>query len=156
MKLTLLAVGTRLPAWAESACAEYARRFPPDLPLAIVEVKAEPRAGGKPIPELKRREAERLRAQIPTGARLVALDEHGSDLDTKQLADRLQSWRRDGRDVALLIGGPDGLDPALLQATDETVRLSSLTLPHALARVVLIEALYRAWSLTAGHPYHRE
>ena len=83
MKLTLLAVGTRLPSWAESACAEYARRFPPDLPLAIVEVKAEPRTGGKPVVELKRREAERLRAQIPTGARLVALDEHGSDLDTK-------------------------------------------------------------------------
>ncbi|WP_142811563.1 23S rRNA (pseudouridine(1915)-N(3))-methyltransferase RlmH [Tepidiphilus olei] len=156
MKLTLLAVGTRLPAWAETACTEYARRFPPDLPLTIVEVKTEPRTGGKSVSELKRREAERLRAQIPTGARLVALDERGVDLNTKQLADRLQSWRHDGRDVALLIGGPDGLDPTLLQSADETVRLSSLTLPHALARVVLIEALYRAWSLTTGHPYHRE
>ncbi|MBI5780812.1 MAG: 23S rRNA (pseudouridine(1915)-N(3))-methyltransferase RlmH [Rhodocyclales bacterium] len=156
MKLTLLAVGTRLPAWAEAACTEYARRFPAELPLTITEVKAEPRTGGKPVPELKRREAERLRAQIPAGARLVVLDERGANLDTKQLADRLQSWRRDGRHVTFLIGGPDGLDPTLLQAADEALRLSSLTLPHALARVVLIEALYRAWSLTAGHPYHRE
>jgi 23S rRNA (pseudouridine1915-N3)-methyltransferase len=101
-------------------------------------------------------EAQRLEAALPKGVRRVILDERGSRLTTAQLAERLQFWRGDGRDVALLIGGPDGLDPALKATADETLRLSDLTLPHAFARVLLAEALYRAWSVVQGHPYHRE
>jgi 23S rRNA (pseudouridine1915-N3)-methyltransferase len=101
-------------------------------------------------------EAARLAAAAPQRARRVALDERGTRLTTQQLAERLRAWRDDGRDVVLWIGGPDGLDPALRSGADETLRLSDLTLPHALARVLLVEALYRASSVLAGHPYHRE
>jgi 23S rRNA (pseudouridine1915-N3)-methyltransferase len=101
-------------------------------------------------------EAQRLEAACPKGARRVVLDERGSRLTTVQLAERLRFWLGDGRDVVLLVGGPDGLDPALKASADETLRLSDLTLPHAFVRVLLAEALYRAWSLTTGHPYHRE
>jgi len=101
-------------------------------------------------------EAERIEQACPKGARRVVLDERGERRTTVQLAERLRFWLGDGRDVALLIGGPDGLDPRLKASADETLRLSDLTLPHAFARVLLAEALYRAWSVTAGHPYHRE
>jgi 23S rRNA (pseudouridine1915-N3)-methyltransferase len=101
-------------------------------------------------------ERARLEAALPRGCRRVVLDERGSHLTTTQLAERLLAWQRDGRDVALLVGGPDGLDPALREAADERIRLSDLTLPHVFVRVMLAEALYRAWSVTVGHPYHRE
>jgi 23S rRNA (pseudouridine1915-N3)-methyltransferase len=101
-------------------------------------------------------EAGRLEAALPRGAHRVVLDERGTARSTAQLAERLQAWRRDGRDVAFVIGGPDGLDPGLKATAGETLRLSDLTLPHAFVRVLLAEALYRAWSLTEGHPYHRE
>jgi 23S rRNA (pseudouridine1915-N3)-methyltransferase len=119
-------------------------------------VKAEPRSSGKTAAQLMAAEAQRLEATIPKGARRVVLDERGARLGTLQLADRLRFWLGDGRDVALLVGGPDGLDPALKATADETLRLSDLTLPHAFVRVLLAEALYRAWSVTANHPYHRE
>jgi 23S rRNA (pseudouridine1915-N3)-methyltransferase len=155
VQLLVIAVGQRLPAWAQQAVAEFAPRFPPECRLAIIEVKAEPRSGGKKADQLKAAEAQRLRAAVPRGARRVALDERGTRCTSEQLAQRLRAWRHDGRDVALLIGGPDGLDAALRAEANETLRLSDLTLPHALARVVLVEALYRASSLLAGHPYHR-
>ena len=101
-------------------------------------------------------EAVRLEAAVPRGARRVVLDEHGTRLTTRQLADRMTAWMNDGRDVALLVGGPDGLDPALKATAGETLRLSDLTLPHAFVRVLLAEALYRAWTLMVNHPYHRE
>jgi 23S rRNA (pseudouridine1915-N3)-methyltransferase len=101
-------------------------------------------------------EAQRFDAALPKGVRRVVLDERGQRLGTTQLAERLRFWLGDGRDVALLIGGPDGLDPGIKASADETLRLSDLTLPHAFARVLLAEALYRAWSVTTGHPYHRE
>ena len=119
-------------------------------------VKAEPRTAGKTAAQLMAAEAQRLEAAIPKGARRVVLDERGSRLTTLQLAERLRFWLGDGRDVVLLVGGPDGLDPALKASADETLRLSDLTLPHAFVRVLLAEALYRAWSLASGHPYHRE
>jgi 23S rRNA (pseudouridine1915-N3)-methyltransferase len=105
---------------------------------------------------MKAAEAQRLEAGCPKGARRVVLDERGQRLTTAELAERLLVWQRDGRDVALLMGGPDGLADALKDGADEALRLSDLTLPHALARVLLLEALYRAWSINAGHPYHRE
>jgi 23S rRNA (pseudouridine1915-N3)-methyltransferase len=156
MRLRLVAVGQRLPAWADAAFDDFAKRFPPECKLELKAVRAEPRSGGKGAAALRAAEADRIRAALPKGARLVVLDERGQARSSVQLAERLRFWLGDGRDVALVIGGPDGLDAALAAGADETLRLSDLTLPHALARVLLAEALYRAWSLTAGHPYHRE
>jgi 23S rRNA (pseudouridine1915-N3)-methyltransferase len=156
VRLVVVAVGQRQPAWAQAAWDEYAKRFPPEARLELVAVKAEPRSGGKPVAALLAAEALRLRAACPKGARRVLLDERGTRLTSVQLAARLSVWMGDGRDVALLIGGPDGVDAPLRDGADETLRLSDLTLPHAFVRPLLAEALYRAWSLTAGHPYHRE
>ncbi|PXW94784.1 23S rRNA (pseudouridine1915-N3)-methyltransferase [Sphaerotilus hippei] len=156
MKLWMVAVGQRLPAWADTAYDDYAKRFPPDLRLELKAVKTEPRTQGKPVEALMAAERQRIEAALPRGCRKVVLDEHGTRLTTTALAQRLQAWQLDGRDVALLIGGPDGLDPALREGADERIRLSDLTLPHAFVRVMLAEALYRAWSVTVGHPYHRE
>ena len=155
MKLLLVAVGQRPPAWAQAAFDDYAKRFPPELRFELKAVKAEPRDSRTPE-QLMAAEARRIEAALPRGARRVALDERGERQTTRQLADRLLAWQRDGRDAAILIGGPDGLDPALKAGCDESLRLSDLTLPHAFARVLVAEALYRAWSVTAGHPYHRE
>jgi 23S rRNA (pseudouridine1915-N3)-methyltransferase len=156
MKLCIVAVGQRLPGWAETAYDDYAKRFPPDLRLELKSVKTEPRTNGKPVEALMAAERQRLEAACGKGVRRVVLDERGSRLTTQQLAERLRAWQLDGRDVALLIGGPDGLDPTLRASGEETLRLSDLTLPHAFVRVMLAETLYRAWSLNAGHPYHRE
>lgn len=155
MKLALVAVGQRLPPWAHAACDDYLPRMPADWRVELTTVKAEPRTLGKTVQALKAAEAQRLLAACARGARKVVLDERGQRLSTAQLADLLRAWQRDGRDVALLIGGPDGLDDELKAGADDSLRLSDLTLPHALARVLLIEALYRAGSLLAGHPYHR-
>jgi 23S rRNA (pseudouridine1915-N3)-methyltransferase len=155
MRLIVAAIGQRQPAWADTAWQEYARRFPPELRLELKALKAEPRAG-RSAAQCLAAEAQRLEAAVPRGARRVVLDERGSRLSTAQLAERLQFWRGDGRDVVLLVGGPDGLEAPLKASAEETLRLSDLTLPHALARVLLAEALYRAWSLSVGHPYHRE
>ncbi|MBE7420406.1 MAG: 23S rRNA (pseudouridine(1915)-N(3))-methyltransferase RlmH [Ideonella sp.] len=156
MKLHIVAVGQRQPAWARDAFDEFARRMPPELRIELHEVKAEPREGGRTPAQAMAAEAQRLRAAAPKGAWLVALDERGQRRSSAQLAQRLQAWREAGTPVALLIGGPDGLHAALKDEAHETLRLSDLTLPHALARVLLAEALYRAWSVLAGHPYHRE
>jgi 23S rRNA (pseudouridine1915-N3)-methyltransferase len=155
MRVLIVAVGQRQPAWARDAFDEFARRMPADARIELHEVKAEPREGGKTADQLMAAEAQRLRAAVPKGAWLVALDEHGQRRTTAQLAQRLQAWRQHGTPVALLIGGPDGLHASLKHTADETLRLSDLTLPHALARVLLGEALYRAASVVAGHPYHR-
>jgi 23S rRNA (pseudouridine1915-N3)-methyltransferase len=155
MKLLVAAIGQRQPAWADTAWADFAKRFPPEWRFELKALKAEPR-GGKTAAQCMAAEARRFESALGNGWRRVVLDERGTRLTTAQLADRLLAWQADGRDVALLIGGPDGLDPALKATADESLRLSDLTLPHALARVLLAEALYRAWSLNAGHPYHRE
>ena len=155
MKLLLVAVGQRQPAWAEEAYAEFAKRFPPEMRLELKAVKAEPR-GAKTAEQLMAAEGQRLEAALPKGVRRVVLDERGERVTTIQLAARMKAWLHDGRDVALLIGGPDGLDASLKASADETLRLSELTLPHAFVRVLIAEALYRAWTVTVNHPYHRE
>ncbi|QHI97110.1 23S rRNA (pseudouridine(1915)-N(3))-methyltransferase RlmH [Xylophilus rhododendri] len=155
MKLSIVAVGQRMPAWAQTAYDDYAKRFPPELRVDIKTVKTEPR-GSKTLETLYQAERGRIEAAIARGTRIVVLDERGTSLTTAALAARLTAWQREGDDVALVIGGPDGLDPAFRAAAHERIRLSDLTLPHAMARVLLIEQLYRAWSLNAGHPYHRE
>lgn len=156
MKLLVAAVGHRMPEWIDTGFSDYAKRMPRELPLLLTEVKAESRTSGKPVAALLAGEAERLRAILPPRCRRVALDERGGDLTTRDLAERLAAWMEQGDDVVFLIGGPDGLDAGLKAECHERLRLSSLTLPHGLARVLLAEALYRANSLLRGHPYHRE
>lgn len=157
MKLLVAAVATRPPAWVEAGWDDYAKRMPRELPLTLSEVKPEPRTTGKSAEAMMAAEAKRLEALLAGGDwRRVVLDERGEAPTTRELAERLARWQADGRNVALIIGGPDGLDPQFKLGADERIRLSSLTLPHALVRVILAEALYRAASLLKGHPYHRE
>jgi 23S rRNA (pseudouridine1915-N3)-methyltransferase len=155
MKLVIVAVGQKLPDWARTAYDDYAKRFPPELRIELKSVKTEPR-GSKCVDTLWAAERQRIEAAIPRGARVVALDERGTTLTTQALAQQLRQWQQGGDDVALVIGGPDGLDPAFRDAAHQRVRLSDLTLPHAMVRVLLIEQLYRAWSINANHPSHRE
>jgi len=155
MKLWVVAVGQRVPDWAQTAWDDYAKRFPPELRVELKAVKTEPR-GSKTLDTLYAAERERIEAAIPRGCRIVALDERGTQLTTVALAAKLKHWQLEADDVALVIGGPDGLDPAFKQAAHERIRLSDLTLPHAMVRVLLVEQLYRAWSINANHPYHRE
>lgn len=155
MKLRLLAVSHRQPAWVEDGCRDYERRLPREWGFELVVVKPEPRTSGQSAARVQAAEAARLRAAAPKGALLVALDERGEPWSTRQLADRLASWQREGRTVAFLIGGADGLDPALQAECRHRLSLSALTLPHGLVRIVVAEQLYRAASLLAGHPYHR-
>ena len=155
MKLVVCAVGTRMPAWVDTGFDDFARRMPRELPLSLTEIRPEPR-NGRPVDILLAAEESRIRAALPQRARIVALDERGEDTNTRELAARLVCWQADGNDVAFVIGGPDGLAACLKRDAHELLRVSSLTLPHALVRVVLAEALYRAWSVTRNHPYHRE
>jgi 23S rRNA (pseudouridine1915-N3)-methyltransferase len=153
--LVIVAVGQRVPDWAQTAWDDYAKRFPHELKIELKAVKTEPR-GSKTVEQLCVAERKRIEEAIPKGARIVVLDERGTSLRTTALAERLKEWQLGGADVALVIGGPDGLDPEFRQGAHERVRLSDLTLPHAMVRVLLIEQLYRAWSVNANHPYHRE
>ena len=155
MRLYIVAVGQRIPDWAQTAWDDYAKRFPHEIRIELKAVKTEAR-GSKTLETLYAAERARIEAAIPKGTRIVALDERGTSLTTQALAGRLRDWQLSGGDVALVIGGPDGLEPAFRQAAHERIRLSDLTLPHAMARVLLIEQLYRAWSINANHPYHRE
>ena len=155
MKLLIVAVGQRVPDWAQTAWDDYAKRFPSELKVELKAVKTEPR-GSKTLDTLYAAERERIEAAIPRGCRIVVLDERGSNLSTVALAGKLRHWQLEAQDVALVIGGPDGLDPEFRQQAHERIRLSDLTLPHAMVRVLLIEQLYRAWSVNANHPYHRE
>ncbi len=156
MKLLVVAVGQRVPDWAQTAWDDYAKRFPPEIKLDLKAIKTEPRTNNKNTAALMLAESERIEAAIPKGTRLVVLDERGKHTSTVQLASRLTEWQLGGTDVALVIGGPDGLDPDFRKTAHESIRLSDLTLPHAMVRVLLVEQLYRAWSVNAGHPYHRE
>jgi 23S rRNA (pseudouridine1915-N3)-methyltransferase len=156
MKILILAMGQKQPAWADTAVNDYLARFPADFKVELRELKAEPRTGRADEAERCRSaESGRLRAAIPAGSRLVALDERGKDWTTQQLADHLGRWRDASESVAFAIGGPDGLDERFKGDAQLQLRVSSMTLPHALARVVLAEQLYRAWSILARHPYHR-
>lgn len=155
MKLSVLAVGHRQPDWVNAGCAEYLKRMPREMAASVLEIKPEAR-GSKTREQLLSAEKARIREALPSSCRIVVLDEKGDDLTTLKLAKRLEVWMQDGRDVALLIGGADGLDEALKQQADDKLRLSSLTLPHGMARLVLCEQLYRAVSVLKNHPYHRE
>ncbi|PKO84560.1 MAG: 23S rRNA (pseudouridine(1915)-N(3))-methyltransferase RlmH [Betaproteobacteria bacterium HGW-Betaproteobacteria-11] len=156
MKLIVAAVAARAPEWVVAGWQDYAKRMPRELALELHEIKPEARSTGKTPETMMALEAARIEAALPTGCRRIVLDEEGEALTTRQLAARLEKWMAGGSDVALIIGGPDGLAPGVKHSASEALRLSSLTLPHALVRVILAEALYRAASLLKGHPYHRD
>lgn len=155
MRLRLLAVGTRMPAWVDEGFADYAKRLSGDISLELVEITAGKRSKGADLARLKEQEGEALLAALRPQERVIALDVLGRTLSTDDLADTLKDWQVDGRPAALLVGGPEGLSRAALERADEKWSLSRLTLPHPLVRIVVAEQFYRAWSLLKGHPYHR-
>jgi len=155
MQLVIAAVGHRMPSWIETGFTEYAKRMPPDCRLVLKEIKPVDRSGSRSAETVMAMEKSRIEAVIPKGSKVVALDEHGRDLTTVQLAKNLTQWQQGGTDVTFVIGGADGLDAQFKQQADMLLRVSSLTLPHGMVRVLLAEQLYRAWSITQNHPYHR-
>ncbi len=155
MQIHLIAVGQKMPRWVEEGYGEYAKRMPAECSLRLHEIPAGKRGKGADIARLTRIEGEKMAAAIPKGAWVVALEVTGKPWSTEQLSARLDSWLSGGHDIALLVGGPEGIEPALSARADEKWSLSPLTLPHPLVRVLLSEQLYRAWSILKGHPYHR-
>ncbi|MDP3843926.1 MAG: 23S rRNA (pseudouridine(1915)-N(3))-methyltransferase RlmH [Oxalobacteraceae bacterium] len=155
MQLIIAAVGHRMPAWIDAGFNEYSKRMPPEIRIQLKEIKPVERSGSKTAETAMALERSRIEAAIPKGARIIALDEHGRDLTSMQLSQHLTQWQQDGRDVAFVIGGADGLDAQFKAGAEMLIRISSLTLPHGMVRVMLAEQLYRAWSITQNHPYHR-
>ncbi|HYC35648.1 MAG TPA: 23S rRNA (pseudouridine(1915)-N(3))-methyltransferase RlmH [Usitatibacter sp.] len=156
MRVTILSVGHRMPGWVQEGYQEYTRRMPPEIRVELVEVKAEERGAGRSTQRARQLEGERLLAALPPGSSLLALDERGKAFTTQGLSVMLSGWMREGSHPAFAIGGADGLDDGVKERADKLLSLSALTLPHAMVRVVLAEQLYRAWTLLARHPYHRE
>ena len=155
MRIHLIAVGTRMPAWVTAGYQDYARRLPRECSLQLVEIATGRRGKSGATAQAREQEGRQMLAALPKDCRVIALDRHGEAWSTERLAGQLQDWLGAGRDVALLVGGPDGLAPACAARADQCWSLSPLTFPHALVRVLLAEALYRAWTLGSGHPYHR-
>ena len=155
MQVTVIAVGHRMPDWIEEGFQEYAKRMPPEWHFALKELKPVERSGNRTAQTVMAGEATKILSAIPKNARIIALDEHGKDYTTVQLATTMKQWQQDGRDIVFIIGGADGLDPDLKKKADMLVRLSSLTLPHGMVRILLTEQLYRASTILQNHPYHR-
>ena len=155
MQVTVIAVGDRMPDWIEAGYREYAKRMPPEWHFGLKELKPVDRSGSKTAQTVMAGEASRILSVIPKNARIIALDEHGKDYTTVQLATSMKQWQQDGRDIVFIIGGADGLDADLKKKADVLVRLSSLTLPHGMVRILLTEQLYRASTILQNHPYHR-
>lgn len=156
MKLRLIAVGQKMPAWVTTGFNEYLRRFPRDCQLELVEIPAGKRGKQADIKRILEQEGDRMLAAVGKGERIVTLEVNGNQWDTPKLSKQLAAWQMDGRNVALLVGGPEGLAPACIAAAEQRWSLSPLTLPHPMVRVIVAESLYRAWSLLNNHPYHRE
>ena len=155
MQLIIAAVGHKMPDWIEDGFQEYAKRMPPECRLQLKEIKPVERSGSKTAETVMALERARIESVIPKGARIVALDERGRDITTIEFSRLLTQWQQDGRDVTFVIGGADGLDKDFKSSADMLLRISSMTLPHGMVRVLLAEQLYRAWSITQNHPYHR-
>ena len=155
MRMTLIAVGTKMSTWVEQGYAEYARRLPADCVLQLVEISAGKRGKGADIARITQQEGEKMLAAVPKGARIVTLEVTGKAWTTEALATELDGWLHDGRDVALLVGGPEGLSADCIARSEQRWSLSNLTLPHPLVRIVVAEQIYRAWSILQNHPYHR-
>jgi 23S rRNA (pseudouridine1915-N3)-methyltransferase len=155
MQLIVAAVGHKMPAWIEAGFQEYAKRMPPECRLVLKEIKPIERSSGKNAETVMAHERIRIEAALPKGGRVIALDEHGAHMTTVQLSQQLSIWQQQGGDVSFVIGGADGLDAEFKKNADMLLRLSNMTLPHGLVRVILAEQLYRAWSILRNHPYHR-
>ena len=155
MQLVIAAVGHKMPAWITAGFDEYAKRMPAECRIVLKEIKPVDRSSSKTAETVMALERSRIEAVFPKGGRVIALDEHGQDLTTIQLSQHLTQWQQQGGDVTFVIGGADGLDASLKKSADMLIRVSSLTLPHGMVRVLLAEQLYRAWSITQNHPYHR-
>jgi 23S rRNA (pseudouridine1915-N3)-methyltransferase len=156
VKLLIATVGHKMPDWITTGYNEYAKRMPRETRLELLEIKPEPRTTGKSTQQIMGLEAQRITAALPPACRRIALDEHGATPTTKQLAAQMKDWMTEGRDVAFIIGGADGLHDSVKQSAHQLMALSAFTLPHAFVRVLLAEQLYRAYSLMHNHPYHRE
>ena len=155
MRIHLISSGNRMPRWVQEGYSEYAKRMPPECSLKLVEIAPGRRGKGMDAKRAVVEEGERMLRALPKRGRVIALDVGGRSWSTEQLSTQLEGWMVDGRDLALLVGGPEGLAPACLERAEGRWSLSPLTFPHPLVRVVLAEQLYRAWSLLKGHPYHR-
>jgi len=155
MNIYLIAVGTKMPVWVTSAYEEYAQRLPSKCALVLKEIPAEKRMKNSNITAITDKECEKIKAAIPNNCRVVAMEVTGQSWSTEKLASRLQDWMMGGQDIAMIIGGPDGLNKELLQLAQEKWSLSALTFPHPLVRVILAEQIYRAYTITENHPYHR-
>ena len=155
MKLLIIAVGARMPDWVETAWSDYAKRLPAEWAVTLKEIKPEARTTGKTPQQMMAAEARRIEAALPEGCLRVALDEHGRDYTSQKFAEVVRTWQDNSQTIAIIIGGPDGLVPELKSSCHMLLRLSSMTMPHPLVRVVLVEQIYRAWSILVNHPYHR-
>jgi 23S rRNA (pseudouridine1915-N3)-methyltransferase len=155
VRIHLIAVGERMPRWVVQGYEEYARRLPPECALVLTEIPLPRRTKAASPARLRQLEGERMLAAVPRAAQVLALDERGREWDTPQLAHALRGWLQEGRDLALLVGGPDGLADSCRERAEGLWSLSRLTLPHPLVRVLVAEQLYRAWSILGNHPYHR-
>ncbi len=156
MRFLILSVGHKIPEWVTAGYTEYAKRMPREAKTELLELKPEPRTSGKTPQQIMEAEAQRILAALPAGCLRIALDERGAAWTTRQLADKMGQWMGEGRDVAFIIGGADGLHESVKKGAHQLVALSAMTLPHAMVRVLLAEQLYRAHSLLHNHPYHRE
>ena len=155
MHIHLIAVGQKMPAWVNQACDDYLARLPRELQLNIIEVPLIKRGKKPDIQRIIRDESRKIMQSVPSGCSLVVLDVKGRKLSTEKLATTMGRWMQQGQDIAIVIGGPDGLSDELLQQADQALSLSDMTYPHPLVRVIIAEQLYRAWSIMSNHPYHR-
>ena len=155
MRIHLIAVGQKMPAWVTQACDDYSKRLPRELSVNTVEVALIKRGKHPDIQRVVRDESRKVLNAVPAGCRLIALDVRGKQITTEGLAASLDGWMQQGQDIAIAIGGPDGVSKELLQAADQALSLSGMTFPHPLVRIIIIEQLYRAWSILNNHPYHR-
>lgn len=155
MKVSLIAVGTKMPAWVTTAFVEYQKRLPKQCQLELVEIAAKHRGKNADIPRILRDEAQAIKQAIGQSQQLIVLDRKGKHISTEDLAQRLQNWIDENQDIALIIGGPEGVDPQMLASAVQKWSLSAMTFAHPLVRVMVAEQIYRAWSIIAGLPYHR-
>lgn len=155
MKIRLIAIGGKMPRWVTEGYNEYAKRFPAEVSFELIELPLGHRGKGADLARAKKQEGDQMLAAIPKGDRVIALEVGGKSWSTEQLAEQLERWQMDGRNVSLLVGGPEGLDSRCVALADQKWSLSALTLPHPLVRVLLAEQLYRACTILQGHPYHK-
>ena len=155
MRIRLIAVGTKMPRWVEDGWQEYAKRLPSEMPLDLVEIPLSTRSKNADVQRLIRQEGEAMLAKVQPGERIVTLEVHGKPWSTEQLAQELERWGLEARNVNLMVGGPEGLAPQVCERSEQRWSLSPLTLPHPLVRILLGEQIYRAWTVLNGHPYHK-